>query len=361
MIRILHAADLHLDGSFEALAPEQAAQRREDERQMLRRLAELCRERACDLLLLAGDVFASSTVSRETVELLLELLGGLDTKVFIAPGSSDPYTPESVYATVRWPENVHIFKTREISTVRLTDPDICVCGAAFQEPREGGLLRDFMAPEEGIPTIMVLHGVLGDPASPYDPISEQEIRNSRLRYLALGHQHRAERMQVGSTVVCVPGCAIARSFDEPGPQGAWLVELDTEDCTVHPIDLGGRVYETLTVPVTASPLADVEATLPHDADGKLWRITLTGTCEPFDAEALRSALAPRFYALELVDETLPLPTFWQSAETDTLKSEFLRNMKDSYDRAQDAEGRRLAVQAARLGLDILEGREVTGL
>ena len=199
MIRILHAADLHLDGSFEALAPEQAAQRREDERQMLRRLAELCRERACDLLLLAGDVFASSTVSRETVELLLELLGGLDTKVFIAPGSSDPYTPESVYATVRWPENVHIFKTREISTVRLTDPDICVCGAAFQEPREGGLLRDFMAPEEGIPTIMVLHGVLGDPASPYDPISEQEIRNSRLRYLALGHQHRASG-QVQRTV-----------------------------------------------------------------------------------------------------------------------------------------------------------------
>ena len=41
-VRILHAADLHLDSPFEALTLAQAAQRRREQRDLLRALPELC-------------------------------------------------------------------------------------------------------------------------------------------------------------------------------------------------------------------------------------------------------------------------------------------------------------------------------
>ena len=41
MVRLLHAADLHLDSPFSALSPEQAARRRQEQRAMLTQLAEL--------------------------------------------------------------------------------------------------------------------------------------------------------------------------------------------------------------------------------------------------------------------------------------------------------------------------------
>ena len=70
MLRILHAADLHLDSPFAGLSPEQAAQRRKLQRQLPDRIVDLCHLHRCDLLLLSGDVFDGARVCPETVEAL---------------------------------------------------------------------------------------------------------------------------------------------------------------------------------------------------------------------------------------------------------------------------------------------------
>ena len=53
-MRILHAADLHLDSAFAALGAEKARQRRRESREVLTALAELARQEQVDLVLLAG-------------------------------------------------------------------------------------------------------------------------------------------------------------------------------------------------------------------------------------------------------------------------------------------------------------------
>lgn len=358
MIRMLHAADLHLDSPFAALAPGQAAQRREEQRALLRRLAAECESLNCDLLLLAGDLFDSDRVYRETAELLCETLGSLRARVFIAPGNHDPWSPASPYATLAWPENVHIFRSRRIEAVPLPELDATVYGAAFTEPRETGLLKDFRAGEEAGAKIMVLHGTLGDPASVYNPISEEAVAASGLDVLALGHIHREELRTVGRTFVINPGCAMGRGFDETGPKGACLIELEGENCRVTQVELGAREYRTLSVAAGDEPLAALEAALPEDTAEDIFRITLTGPCQPPDLEALRAALAPRFYALELIDDTQPPLELWRDLEEDSLKGEFLRQLKACYDEGEDEEARRLVAHAAELGLALMEGREV---
>ena len=361
MIRLLHAADLHLDSPFSALAPQQAARRREEQREMVRRLRQECERLSCDVLLLAGDLFDRDFVYRESAELLCAELGKLKARVFIAPGNHDPWSPDSVYATLQWPENVHIFCSRSMESVQLPALNLRVCGAAFLEPREAGLMQGFTVPADGMISVMVLHGDLGNPSSPYNPISEAEIAASGLRYLALGHIHRGEERVIGGVTVGIPGCAIGRGFDETGVKGALLVELSETDCKLTRIPLGGRIYQSLSVPVEEDPLSAIEAQLPADPSRDIYRITLTGSCPKPDLLALRQKLAPRFYSLELVDETLPPLELWHAAGEDNLKGVFLHLLQDIYNQAPDEAERRLAADAARLGLAVMEGREVPEL
>ena len=60
-LKILHAADLHLDSPFEALSANKAALRRAEQRELLSRLAELAVKEKVQLVLLAGDLMDSDT------------------------------------------------------------------------------------------------------------------------------------------------------------------------------------------------------------------------------------------------------------------------------------------------------------
>ena len=111
MIKLIHGADFHLDSPFSGLAPDQAAQRRREQRELLARLAQLAREREAGLVLLSGDLLDGRQTYRETAQALAQTLGEIPCPVLIAPGNHDPYTAKSLYAALDWPDNVHIFST----------------------------------------------------------------------------------------------------------------------------------------------------------------------------------------------------------------------------------------------------------
>ena len=91
MVKLLHAADLHLDSAFSALPPEKAAQRRAEQRLVLERLTAL--SEGCAAVLLAGDLFDSARVYRDTLEALRAALAACRCPVFIAPGNHDALLP----------------------------------------------------------------------------------------------------------------------------------------------------------------------------------------------------------------------------------------------------------------------------
>ena len=84
-VKIVHAADFHLDSAFGALSAEQARQRRRESRELLTRLSNYVNQNGVDLVLLAGDLFDSDTTYRETLEAISEALGAMQARVFIAP------------------------------------------------------------------------------------------------------------------------------------------------------------------------------------------------------------------------------------------------------------------------------------
>ena len=195
-IKILHAADLHLDSPFEALSAGKAAIRRQEQRQLLSSLAELAVREDVDLVLLSGDLLDSSNTYYETGEELIRSLQEIQAPVFIAPGNHDFYSPKSPYARLQLPENVHIFREKAIRFVSLPRLNARVYGAAFTENQSGPLLRDFHAErKEGVWNLLCLHGEVGNRDSVYDPISLEDLAQSGMDYAALGHIHKASGLQ----------------------------------------------------------------------------------------------------------------------------------------------------------------------
>ena len=345
-MKLLHAADLHLDSPFAALRPEQAAERRTLRRQLPGMMAQLCKTHGCDLWLLAGDVFDTARVCPETVEALWQAFADCGVPVLIAPGNHDPYTEHSPWAKTVWPDNVHIF-TGAQTCVEL--PDCRVWGAAFTASECHDGLRP--VPPDSRLQIGVFHGDPENPGS-YRYLSRNMLEHCGLDYLALGHIHKtAPLRQAGRTFYGWPGTAMGRGFDETGVCGVYLVELERGACRAQLLPMPGLRYEKRTV-----TMAQLEAELPCGED-VICRLTLTGEAEPFDRAALEARLRPGFAALELRDETVPTQALWRGWAEQSLRGLALESLKTRYDEADDPETRQTLAMAARYVLAALEGRD----
>ena len=356
MLKIIHAADFHLDSPFAALSEEQAALRRREQRQLLTDLAKAAE--GADLTLLPGDLLDSGVCHAETVEALEGFLNSLPGMVFVAPGNHDYYAPESPWDRMELRENIHIFTSPQPEAVELPELGCTVWGAAFTGPRSAGKLRAFRAAGSGT-QLMLLHGDVGGNMG-YGPIDEEEIAASGLTYLALGHIHACSGLrQSGSTYWAYPGCLMGRGFDETGEKGYLAVTLDESGCRAEFRPLPGRRYEILSVDVTGaeSLLSAVEAVLPPEAEKHVFRVLLRGEWpEKPKVEALAEALAGRCFRLEVRDETRLETDIWLGAGEDTLRGSFLRVLKRKYDAATE-EGKAAVTLAARFGLAALDYRE----
>jgi len=358
-LRILHGADFHLDSPFSGLTPEQAVLRRSEQRLLLKRLAEAARTEEPHLILLCGDLFDSRRIFRETAQTLAQALGEISCPVFIAPGNHDFYAPDSPYAALSWPENVHIFRSSRMESIPLPQLGCTVHGAAFTSPvRDSSPLSGFSAPQDGMLHIMALHGEM-EGTGPYAPISKDEAAASGLHYLALGHIHKASGLQwSGGTAWAYPGCPEGRGFDETGEKGVSFVELSPHGISSRFFPLQSRKYERLDVDLTGTQSAQQTtlAALPPNTDSDIYRIRLTGQCpaELVQLTALHRALSPRFFSLELQDHTQLPRELWRRAEEDNLTGLFLREVSRRLAAAPEDENLALAL---RFGLAALEHGE----
>ena len=363
MLKFIHAADFHLDSAFAALPAGRAAERRRESRELPFRLADYVNTHGIQLVLLAGDLFDSAAPYRETGEALAEALGRMNAPVFAAPGNHDWYGPGSPWATVRWPENVHVFQESAMTSVDLPELGAAVHGAAFTAPEQGtSLLAGFTAPEDGRVHLGLLHGETDPAQALYNPLRREDIAASGLAYLALGHIHkRGEPRLYGKTLCAWPGCIEGRGFDELGEKGFYEGAANGGTVSLTFVPFARRRYELLDVDVTgASPRAAVEAALPGDTANDLYRVRLTGETGEggADPQALETALAGRFYALEVRDRTRVAADVWARAGEDSLRGLFLRELRAKWDAAGDDAERDAVTRAVRFGLAALDHRDL---
>lgn len=352
MIKILHSADWHLDAPMLLRDPQQTRYLKDALAGIPGKITSICKQERCDLMLLAGDLF-DGAYTAGTLQELKAALRDAEVPVFITPGNHDFVGNNAPWTTEIWPDNVYIFTHSFIEDVVLEDLDVRVYGGGFTAMDCPGLLEGFTANAPQRYKVGILHGDPTQASSPYCPVSKQQVLNSNLDYLALGHIHKGDSFRAGKTLCAWPGCPMGKGYDEDGEKGVLIVTLDdTAEARFLPLDTP-RFYD-ITVPAENDPAHALDKVLPAMGNMDFYRVTLTGPCDPFSTEDL---LRPEFPNLVLRDRTVPPLDVWASAGQDTFEGRYFKMLQDKLKDA-DEETKQKIYLAAEISRKILDGQEV---
>jgi DNA repair exonuclease SbcCD nuclease subunit len=250
-IRFIHTSDWQLGMTRVFLGKEAAPRFSQDRIDAIRKLGELAEEHDAAFIVVAGDVFESNQLSRQTVLRTLEALKAVSVPVFLLPGNHDPLDAASIFSTQEFQQaSTHIIVIRDDEPIPVPGiPGVEVMGAPWRTKRPSSdLCADLvekLKPSEDVLRIAVAHGqvdTMSPDTSRPDIISletmESAINDRRIHYLALGDRHSVTN--VGTTGrIWYSGAPVATDFVESDPNKALLVELsDKDDCHVTPLLVG---------------------------------------------------------------------------------------------------------------------------
>ncbi len=376
MLKVLHCADLHLDSPFTSESAEKSEVRRTELRGSFSSLILFAKSQKVDLVLLSGDLFDSELVTRDTAAFFVkELSGAASCRFVIAPGNHDPFTPDGVYAKTAFPENVFLFRDTSLSKFSFPELNADVYGYAFQKSTLDACPFAGKRPENpGRINLLCGHADVGNPLSPYCPVSEEDIAASGFDYCAFGHIHRTEGVKkVGGSYYGYSGCLEGRDFGETGHKGALYLEISKNggslSVSAKGVHFSRRRYEIASADLSgcadgASLFEKAKAAISgkYGAD-TLLRLTLTGIVPPslkIDVEALRAKLSPGLFYLEILDRTLPLYDAGALEKDPSVRGAFFREFLPLLQTGTPEE-RAKAARALRIGLAALAGEDVSGI
>lgn len=370
MLKILHTGDIHLDSPFSGLGRTRSESRRNELRSAFTSMMTYAKMNNVDLILVSGDVFDGEFVTRETISLLVKEFEKFEKPVFIAPGNHDCASPNSVWKKDIFPKNVHVFSDSSLSSVDVADADVTVYGYAFTEPNLSSCPiknETVMSPDRI--NLLVAHADMTSKDGTNCPVTPAELEYFGADYAALGHVHNPPSPGKDNRY-CYCGCLEPRAFDELGPKGALIVEIDkageSSKVVIKPVRFSKRRYERGELTLDgAETQADVnKAVADYIAENRygedtILQLRLNGYIYPsllIDTEGMDG---PDFgiYSLTVEDNTRPeIDT--EALENDlSIRGEVYRQLKPALF-SEDEREREVGRRALRYAFSSLAGDNI---
>ncbi len=321
-MKIVHAADLHLDSPLRGLPAYEGAplaEVRSATRRALSGLVDLCFEQRASLLLLAGDLYDGDFRDYSTALFLVEQLSRLreiDCKIVWIRGNHD--AENQITRHLRLPEGAFELSTQSPETLVFEGLGVAVHGQGYAtRDLTEKLALAYPPAHAGLFNIGLLHTALEgrEGHAPYAPCSAAELTARGYDYWALGHVHQREVVKADVPIV-FPGNLQGRHARESGEKGATVLSVDDGklvDFTHYGVDVVRWVHEKIDARdlgsfgdvLDAANLALERAS--QQADGRLvaCRVSLLGQSpahaelvarrDELEAELRRSSIEGGFY------------------------------------------------------------------
>lgn len=259
-VTFLHTSDWQIGMTRWFLSAE--AQARFDAARLaaIRRLGQVALEHECEFIVVAGDVFETNSLNKQTTGRVREALAALPVPVYLLPGNHDPLTPDSIFFSTAVAEGVHVIADSEPIAVA---PGVEIVGAplrskhTFEDPVR--LALEPLAPATDRIRIAVGHGQVlsrtSDPAPDSIDLDFVEtcLDSGVISYLALGDTHSAA--PVGkSGKVWFSGAPEVTDFLELSTSGgennsgkALVISVSEDrDVSVEEVPVGTWRFEAMT-------------------------------------------------------------------------------------------------------------------
>ncbi len=263
MIRFVHTSDWQLGMTRHFLSEEAQARFAQARLDAIRTVGDLAKDRNCEFVVVAGDIFETNQVSQQTISRALHALQSCPVPVFLLPGNHDPYRAACVYTSSAFqqlcPPHVHVLSD---STPFVLRPGVEIIGAPwFSKQPTCDLVEAATKELEAEPNtlrVVVAHGAvsslvpsLNNPAIIDQETAEAAIQSGAFHYLALGDRHSCTN--VGDTGrIWYSGAPEPTDFRETDAGTALVVSLDHEKADVERIDTGTWTFHYQQVELETS-------------------------------------------------------------------------------------------------------------
>jgi DNA repair protein SbcD/Mre11 len=232
-VKLVHAADLHLDSPLRGLARYAGApveEMRLASRRACENLVALCIHEHADLLLLAGDLYDGDWRDYSTglyFSAQMSRLREAGVRVAFVRGNHD--AASQITRHLRLPDNVFELSIDAPHSVCFDDLGVAVHGQSFATRAvTENLAQSYPDRIPQLLNVGLLHTSVNGRAGhePYAPCSLDELKNKGYDYWALGHVHAREVLHEAPWVV-FSGNLQGRHARETGEKGATLVTYDS--------------------------------------------------------------------------------------------------------------------------------------
>jgi DNA repair exonuclease SbcCD nuclease subunit len=329
-VRFIHTADWQLGMTRHFLEGEAQARFAQARLDAIARIGALAREHRAEFVVVAGDVFETNQVGRQTVSRACEALRAIDVPVILLPGNHEQLDATSVF---RQPTFVRSAPPTVV-VVGSTDPlridgrpGLEIVGAprmtkrTLGDPLEPGYAG--LAPVPGVTRVLVGHGIV-DAVMPIGDAPDEETRirvapvreaiaDGRIAYVALGDRHSTTRVDASGRI-WYAGAPEPTAYVEADAGNVLLVEIDETGagtpaaadapCVVTPLPVGTWRFvlgeHRLDGPDDVDALARWFDALPAK-ERTVVKVTLRGTLALRDKARLDALLdeeRDRFAAIE---------------------------------------------------------------
>lgn len=283
-MRVIHAADIHLDTPFRRHDADLRQKLQQAGREAFTALVDLTLEERADALLIAGDLFDNEWLTIATERVLTRELRRLTDRgvtVVYATGNHDPGRTNYRASHIDWPStNFHLHSSRAPRKVPINrggERIGWVVAAGHQTTHESTNLAAAFPPAPGPgPAVALLHADVGgaqgaaddEAGNVYAPAALADL-DTGYDYWALGHIHKRQRLREDSPA-WYPGNLQGRDFGETGAKGALVVGLRPPEPPRVRFHALARVrWERLTVMdlSAAHAIGDVQAAVRATFEG----------------------------------------------------------------------------------------------
>ena len=362
-MKIIHCADLHLDSQMTAnLTKEQARERKREIIRTFTRMVEYAEKTGVRLIMISGDLFDTRNVSalaRNTVRDMICTHPQIDFLYLRGNHDSDNFLSKLEEV----PDNLLLFSD---TWTAYRYGNIVISGIELSENNRATVYNSLVLGHEDF-NIVMMHGQAGDYAcrTQAENISLNQLKNKNIDYLALGHVHTFMQDKLDNRGTwCYCGCLEGRGFDECGPKGFVLLDVDEQTCRAQMqfVQMAARTLYTLEVDVSNVMTTREAAERMEEAvkqaqypSGSLVKFVLTGEVEvdaEINCEYLQNLFSDYFYFEKVKDRTTLRVDYSDYEKDASLKGEFIRMVLGSeLSQEQKAE-------VIRCGILALSGEEI---
>lgn len=349
-MKIIHCADLHLGSKIESKLMKISSDRKTEVRNSFSKLVDYAEKNEISIILLSGDVFDSDKPLKKDKEFFYNVIKENPNIDFIyLRGNHDSYE--------LYNENISNLKTFDNTWKCYQYGDVCINGIEISKDNYASLYSTLNLNVNNV-NIVMLHGQISESIG-IDKIKLAKLRNKNIDYLALGHVHSYQKDKLDDRgIYAYSGCLEGRGFDETGPKGFIVLNIENKKIFPEFIKFCYRTINEVEIDISNyKTISEINKNIISKLKSKndIYRIILVGDIS-YDLEIneydIKSYLSD-YYFVDVKNKTQRKIDISKYQNDLSLKGEFVRSVYYRNDLTNQEKE-----DIISLGLRTMEGREV---